>query len=117
MVAYTSGVATVSDATSITDNGLRELYVDYSTRYGSSSASATTDATNFVAQNKDEKRKITVELNSEYDIESIRAGDFITVQNFDYEISSLQVVKLQYNMDKITLELEDYSSFTTELFN
>lgn len=115
MVKYTGGVATVSDATSISNNGIRELFVDYSTRYGSSLTSATTDATNFIAQNKDEKRKIKIELNSEYDIESIRAGDFITVQNFDYEISSLQVVKLQYNTDRIMLELEEYESFTNEL--
>lgn len=91
--------------------------MDLSTRYGSSSASALLDATNYVNENKDAKRKISIEINSLYDIESIKAGDFITVQNFDYSISFLQVAKLEYNMDRIKVDLEDYSSFTSELLN
>jgi len=41
----------------------------------------------------------------------------VSVQNTDYEILNLQVVKLEYNMDRIKLELDDYSSFTDELLN
>ncbi len=117
LLKYSGGsVYTKTDATSITDNWLRELYSDGSSKY-TNLAAATIAGDNFVSQNKDYKRKISLEINSDYDIESIIPGDFITVQNFEYDISSLQVVKVEYNMDRIKVELEEYSSFSKEVFN
>ncbi len=117
LLKYGGGsIYTKTDATSITDNGLRELYKDDSTKL-TNLATATIAGDNYVAENKNYTRKISIEINSLYDIESIRAWDFITVQNFDYSILTLQVAKLEYNMDKIKVELEDYSSFTSELLN
>jgi hypothetical protein len=117
ILKYSGGsVYTKTDATSITENWLRELYSDGSTKF-TNLASATIAWDNYIAENKTYTRKISLEINSLYDIESIKAGDFLTVQNFDYSIINLQVVKLEYNMDRIKVDLEDYSSFTSELLN
>jgi len=117
MTKYGGGsVYTASDATSITDNGLRELYEDNSTKL-TNLGTATIYGDNYVSNSKNSKRKITIEINTLYDIESIEPWDFVSVQNTDYEILNLQVVKLEYNMDRIKLELDDYSSFTDELLN
>jgi hypothetical protein len=70
-----------------------------------------------MAKNKDTKKKTIVTVNSNYDIETIRPGDLIQVQNFEYSISGLQIVKIDYNPDNIKLELEEFNSFTKEIFN
>jgi hypothetical protein len=106
---YSTSTTTASDATSITSNGLREVYIDSSSKITDPTTAGNT-ATWYISKNKDPVRKITVEINSKYDIESIRAGHFVTIQNLEYQIVSLQVKKLEYNMDKIKLELEDFYS-------
>jgi pseudouridine-5'-phosphate glycosidase len=71
MTKYGGGsVYTKSDATSITNNGLRELYEDNSTKL-TNLATATIYGDNYVSDRKDAKRKITIEINALYDIESI----------------------------------------------
>lgn len=115
MLKYASSTYIASDATSQTVNWLRELREDKSTEINDG-GTATIAGDQYIAQNKDAKRKITIEVNANYDIESIRAGHFVTVQNIEYSISSLQVLKIEYNMDKIKLELEDFSSFGKEVF-
>jgi len=73
LLKYGGGsIYTKTDATSITDNGLRELYKDDSTKL-TNLATATIAGDNYVAENKNYTRKISIEINSLYDIESIRA--------------------------------------------
>jgi len=70
-----------------------------------------------VAENKVATRKISLEINANYDIESIHAGDSLTVQNFEYGIVALKIAKVDYTSDRVKVELEEYSSFTNELLN
>lgn len=62
---------------------MRELYEDLSATAGNSSTGGIL-ASQYVEQNKGGKYKVNIEVNSKYDIESIRAGDFVTVQNLEY---------------------------------
>lgn len=72
-------------------------------------------ASTHIAQNKDTKKRIRIVVNNKYDIDSIQAGHYVTVRNIDYSISFLQIVKLEYNMDRVTLELEQFRSFAQEI--
>lgn len=69
----------------------------------------------YISKKKDAKRKIRIVVNTEYNIETIRPGDLVTVRNFQYEISSLQIQKIEYNSDRITLELEQITSLAQEI--
>ena len=115
MLKYNGGTYTQTDATSTTDNGLRELYSDESSSINNV-GTATIKGDAYISANKNSKRKITIEINSKYDIESVRVGHFITVQNLEYSISNLQIRKLDYNMDRIKVELEESTSLAKEIF-
>ena len=116
ILEYNGGTYPVSDATSITANGLRELREDKS-EVISDLTTATVAGDAYIANNKDYKRKIQVTINDQYDIESIHAGHFLTINNTDYAVTSLQIQKIQYNIDSVELELEEVTSFTKELFD
>lgn len=55
-------------------------------------------------------------VTNEYDIESINPGDLVSVRNTDYSINALKVVRTEYSMDRIRVELEEKRSFTQEVF-
>lgn len=78
---------------------------------------ANAKAAAFISQNKDPSKITNVTINSRYDIESIRPGDLLTVRNFDYSISSLQIVRVEYNPDQIKVELESIVSFAKEVLS
>ena len=63
-------------------------------------------ASSNLSRKKDLKRKIRIIVNDNYNIETIRPGDLATVRNFDYTISALQIQKIEYNADRIKIELE-----------
>lgn len=115
IVKYSGSSYTASDATSQTANWLRELREDKSELINNL-GTATIAGDEYIEKHKNFSRKISIVINEKYDIESIRAGHFVTVQNIDYTISALQVLKLQYNIDKVTVELEDTTSFASEVF-
>lgn len=115
LLKYTGGGPyTASDATSQTDNGLRELYEVKDNISDLATATVAGDA--YIANNKDYTRKINVTINDLYDIESIHAGHFLTINNSEYPVSSLQIQKIQYNMDSVELELEEITSLAREIF-
>ena len=117
MVKYNWGWPYIaSDATSQTNNGLRELYEDKSTDLNDLTV-ATSAGDAYISANKDVKKRIVVTVNSEYDIDSIQAGHFVTIRNLDYTISFLQIVRLEYNMDKVRLELQQTRSFADEILS
>lgn len=115
ILAWTGGgPTTTTDATSITAYGVRELYESHTEITNGTTATAKGAA--YIAENKDPIRRVTVKVNAKYDIESIRPGDLVTIRNFEYQISSLQISKIEYNPDNIKLELEDIFSVTKEIF-
>lgn len=104
-----------SDATSQTDNGIRELHESKTTELNDlSTATIAGDA--YIAQNKNSKSRIVIIVTNEYDIESINPGDLMSVRNTDYSINALKVVRTEYSMDRIRVELEEKRSFTQEVF-
>jgi hypothetical protein len=110
---YKSGTVSSSDATSETQNGLRELK-ETQTSIGNTS-SAQISADNYILENKNEKRRIKLDVNSLYDIDSIKPGDTVKVLGLDYEIDNLQIHKIAYNIDRVGLELEQIKTFSTEI--
>lgn len=73
-----------------------------------------------VANNKDSKIQVLVEINTSYDLESIRPGQ--TCSFFGLDIgstllgSNMKIVSVEYNEDTVTLGLsEDFGNFGEEL--
>lgn len=112
-LTWASGTISAVDATSQTTYGVREL------RESNTAIGDVTTANNFgasyISKNKDAKRKIQIVVNSAYNIETIRPGDLVTVRNFDYTISSLQIQKIEYNTDRITIDLDQVTSLAREI--
>lgn len=63
-----------------------------------------------IADNKDEKIKATVVVNSNYDIESIKPGDTCQIVNFlgssSFFSNNMRIDSVEYEPDRVTLELE-----------
>lgn len=116
MLKWASGTQPSSDATSQTANGLRELYEDKSSSINDV-GTATTEADNYIAQNKNVTRRIVLTVNSLYDIESVHPGNLVTVRNLEYGISALKVVRTEYSMDKLKIELEESRTFAEQVFS
>jgi hypothetical protein len=121
MVAHGGGSSVTSqDTTSITQNGLRELFVN-NTTLGNAGA-ATSFANSYIAENKQAKDKIQITVNSEYryngyTLEDIQVGDRIEVVNIDREIRNLQIQKIEYNVDKVKLDLETIETLASEILS
>lgn len=112
-LTWASGTVTAQDATSQTTYGIRELretktdILDIGT--------ANSYATSYIANNKNAKRKIQIVVNTKYNIETIHPGDLVTVRNFEYDITALQIQKIEYNSDRILLQLEQITSLAQEI--
>ena len=111
---YTGGNVTAEDLTSQATYWIRERKDTKTEITNATTANATASA--YIEANKDQKRRIRISINTNYDIESIRPGDLITVRNISYNISGLQINKIEYNPDNITVELDDVLSFGKEVF-
>ena len=107
-VEYDVGTSQDSDATSITNYGRRERYINEST--SSQSGSAGEIAAQKIAENKEPKIAVELTVNDEYDIESIQAGDSCTIQNYKKDATILNenmfIVSMKYQQDKVVLRLE-----------
>lgn len=112
---YTGGTTTATDATSQGLYGIRELKENKTEITNSTTAAQA--ANGYIEKNKNPVRRISLTVNSEYDFESIKPGDLVTVRNLEYDISSLQISKIEYNPDIMRIELEDFKSFSNEVFN
>lgn len=113
ILTWASGTYTAQDMTSQTEYGIRELRESKTDILDIGSATAYANA--YIDNNSGSKRKIRIIVNSEYNIETIRPWDLVTVRNFDYDITSLKIQKIEYNSEKITLELEQITSLAQEI--
>lgn len=109
---YDSGVNAYFDNTSMSTYWRRVKYID---KASYTLAQANTYWNTFINENKDPKNKTIIILNNNFNLESIKVLENITVKNFWYIINNLQIVKYTYSVDKIVLELEEFDSFGKEL--
>ena len=110
---YKSGLVTATDATSETNNGFRKLTVTDTSIVDAASAQIAAD--NYILENKDQKKRIKLEINSLYDIDIIKPGETVKVLGLDYDINNLQIHKISYNIDRVQLELEQVKTFSSEI--
>lgn len=101
------------DWTSQTSFWVRELKEDRTNL--NDLTSANTYATNFILKNKDYKKKTSIIVNNSFDIEKIEIWDTISVVNTSLSLINLQIVKIQYSINKIQIELDEFSSFAKEI--
>lgn len=112
---YNWWTKTYSDSTSQTTYWKREKYLDKSSEL-SNVTTADEFWANYIAQHKDDTKKVSLIVNNEYNFFDIKGGDLIKVRNIDYTINNLQVAKITYWLEKATIELEKSYSFAKEIF-
>lgn len=107
---YLSGATvTVTDAPSVALYGLREKYV--TDNEVQDSANATIAAQKILDNEKAKKIEVKLTINNEYDIESIKVGDTCQVTNYKGTTlfnDNMLIIGINYNWDKVVLELGDY---------
>ncbi len=113
----TSSTFDDDDATSITKFGTREEIVSDSKIQNL--ATATQRAAKEVDDNKVEKIKAKLVINSSYDLESIKVGDTCKIRNLSINQAvfndNMMIVSVTYSFNKVTIELEEMTKFSTEL--
>lgn len=113
LVKYAGGgTATDNDAVSILEFGRRDNIID-DTRI-QNATTANQRAAQEVDNNKTEKFKIKMTINSQFDLESIKVGDTCKIRNYDNSLLALdpnmQIVSIAYSWNDVTLELEEIDS-------
>lgn len=117
-VDYTGGSVSASDPSSIAIFGERErINVTSPTTLP---ASAQKQADKIIEDNKDEKIKVNANINSLYDIETIKPGDTCKFRNFNKDSISLsnnmQIVSVTYTPKSCNLTLERiFGNFGVEI--
>ena len=116
-VKYGASTSDYNDATSITRFGTRESIVtDNSIQDATTAAQRATQEVN---DNKVEKIKARITINSNYDLETIEVGDTCQILNLSKDQSTFNnnmlIVSVAYNFDKVTVELEQQTKFSIEL--
>jgi len=66
---------------------------------------------NYISKHKDIKVQTKVSVNTKYDIWSLSPWDTIKVLNSKYVINNLQIIRISYTPDLVSLDLENYISF------
>jgi len=116
-LTYNGGNDTETDATSITNHGLREDIDDDQNITTLATAQQYTDKK--VKDNKDIQVSTTLVINSNYNIESINAGDTCKIQNLPRGQSifsnNMRIERILYRGDKAILYLDNYSYLSKEL--
>jgi len=116
ILKYTGWTKTYDDVTSQTTYWKKEIYIDKSSELANLTTADAFGAS-YLLENSEYKKKITIEVNKEYDYFSIKPWDTITLRNTNYSINNLQIVKIAYSYEKATIELERSYSFANEIFN
>lgn len=116
ILAYNGWVKTYTDSASITDFWKRELYLSKTTELWNL-ATADIFWNNYIARYKDKIKKISLQVNNEYNYFDIKAGDIISLRNSLYEIKDLQVAKIQYWLERASIDLELSYSLANEIFS
>lgn len=142
-LTWSGGTNSWTDATSVATYWLRELKEENTDIWDSWSANIA--IASYIAKNKDPKKKTTLVVNKNYwslvtnwmwndayiwddswtwfdnwgggTIETIKPWDTVKVLNFDYSITNLQIVKIDYTFDKVKIELEDFDTLSKEIFS
>lgn len=113
ILEWSSGTVTADNLTSIWAYGLKELKETKTDI--SNIGTANSVASQYITQNKDPKRDIKIVVNSNYNLEIIKPGHLVTVKNYEYEIINLQIAKIEYNTENVSLQLEKITSFSQEI--
>ena len=111
---YTGGTVSGSDSASITQYGERE-YEETKAEI-SNVGTANIAVATYILENKDYKKRTSCTVNSQYNIESIRPWDLLTVRNLDYSILTLQINRIEYDTNTARLEMEKITSLWAEIF-
>ena len=77
--------------------------------------SANIYASNIILKNKDLKKKTSIVINNSFDIEKIEIWDTISVMNTTLSLINLQIVKINYSIDRLHIELEEFDTLAKEL--
>lgn len=107
MVDYVWGVANASNGASQTEYWLREFKL-FSQAQDIGTWNAV--ATNYISENKDQKRQTVITINSQYDLESLKPWDYVKIRNSDYILDWVQIQKLIYRYDKVICYLDQYTT-------
>jgi hypothetical protein len=83
--------------------------------YTDSQAYVNQYAIQYVNDNKSPKKKTTLIINRNYNLESLKPWDTIKINNFEYLLSNVKIIKMNYTPDKVTLYLDEYTSFGWEI--
>lgn len=102
------------DATSIATYGKRYEKVEIKTN---SQTYIDNYAQQYVEDRKEPKKKTTLTINRKYNLEDIKPWDIIKINNFEYLLSWVKVLKVNYTPDKAILYLDEYISFGEEIKN
>lgn len=78
--------------------------------------SANTSASSYITDNKDYSKKTTIEVNNKYNLENINVWESVSVLNTNLSINNLQIQKINYNKEKVTLYLDNFNSLGKTIF-
>jgi len=67
-------------------------------------------AANILAEKKDPKQKVRLQVNANYPIENINPWDTIRINNLDYQINNAQIQRIRYTPELIDIDLEEFDS-------
>ena len=112
---WKSGMVMIEDLTSQSLYGVREFRESITEI--ADVGSATTYATNFIAKNKDIKKKTSLIINNQYNIENIFPGETLKVLNIDYSVINLQIQKVSYTPEIVKLDVEILENIWKTIFN
>lgn len=142
-VKYNWWNSVYQDNTSISTYWLKEIYKDQSSTLNNL-ASADIYWNTFLNQNKDPKQKITMVVNDYFKtigytlwddtniwndldiwedyswinwIEHLNPWDTITVRNLNYSIQNKQINKVNYQVDRVSIELSEFDTLWKEILN
>lgn len=71
----------------------------------------------YISKNKDSKKEIVLTINSNYDLESIRPGQFVSVYNTDFQMKQLQIQKIDYRSESVRVYLDQYTTFSQSILS
>lgn len=70
-----------------------------------------------ILNTKDWSKEVVLTINSNYDIESIRPWQYISIYNTDFQMKNLQIQKINYTPEKIQIYLDKYTTFAQSVLS
>jgi hypothetical protein len=110
---YETSIAT--DPTSIWLYGQREILLNRADLPDQTSAELYRD--NYLTENKDMKRNISITVNTLYDIETIHPWQTVKITNLWLNIENAQIQNVKYTYAQTTLTLEYFTNIGDQIFN